>query len=583
MAGRRQQDTRTNKTLRASISSLTLAALVASGLALTAIPAASSNGPTITFEANPVTIYLGEEFVTNASTDGASPTFSIDGNPVEFEIDSAEGEITAVPAEIEAGKTYTLDVRAEGTGYDIVEQLTVNVSDGLLDTTVTPITGNIGPGIGQTIYASAAERYFSADVRLGADPVDFYVYRLTTEENKPTALFDYQPLEPFTMLDPDAQEDWYEFDLLDPSYQFNWSAFVCLDTSNFTDIEQPTNLAIEHMALDSIFDGPTINADDNADFRSYADLAVSGKPDTLTLVGEQGSSVKGTWNNGITAFAFAEVTGDCDAGFDFLALQVTDEFGTPIVGKSLEIEETIYIGGEPNNSIGITIGVTGGGSSLSFNAALWGITTIQALPSPPTPQATTAPSYTGPTVTSATPAAPSTQVTLTGTNLASVTRIEIDGVSIAITNETATQLTFTLPAAITPGLKDLKIFSSFGTLTVQSILRVLSATGEETTQSTTARAWTKGQTQPNGELTQVKIYARNIIGEGKIQFLVNGREVAWARATDATDPKLRIQTDGPMAGTDYLVRTITLSPGKNRLEITLDGVRIWRATYLPKP
>jgi hypothetical protein len=510
--------------------------------------------------------------VTNASTDGASPTFSIDGNPVEFEIDSF-GQITAVTAEIEAGETYTLNVRALSTAvpYDIVEQLTVNVSDGLLDTTVTPITGNIGPGIGQTIYASAAERYFSADVRLGADPVDVYVYRLTTAENDPTALVDYQPLEPFTMLDSDAQEDWYEFDLLDPSYDFNWSAFVCQAASPSTAIAQPTNLAIEYMALDSIFDGPTINADDNADFRSYADLAAGGKPDTLTLVGEQGFSVKGTWTNSIAAFAFAEVTGDCAAGFEFLALQVTDELGTELTGKSIEIEESIYIGGEPHDSIGITIGVTGG-SSVNFNAALWGVTTIQALPSPPPANNTnTTPTYTGPTVTSATPAAPTTQVTLTGTNLASVTRIEIDGVSIAITNATATQLTFTLPATITPGLKDLKIFSAQGTLTVQAILRVLSENTAETTQP---RAWTKAQ--PDG--LSIKVYARNIIGQGKIQFFVDGREIAWIRAIDESDPKLSFRQATP-----YLVRTVDLNPGKNRIEIRVDGVRIWRVTYLPKP
>ncbi len=191
------------------------------------------------------------------------------------------------------------------------------------------------------------------------------------------------------------------------------------------------------------------------------------------------------------------------------------------------------------------------------------------------PPANTTPTYTGPTVTSATPAAPNTQVTLTGTNLATVTRIEIDGISMPITNPTATRLTFTLPAALTPGLKDIKIFSSFGTLTVQSILRVL---GENTAETTQPRAWTKAQ--PDG--LSIKVYARNIIGKGKIQFFVDGRELAWVRATDPTDPKLRIQPDGPMAGTDYLVRTISLSPGKNRIEITLDGVRIWQATYLPK-
>ncbi len=190
---------------------------------------------------------------------------------------------------------------------------------------------------------------------------------------------------------------------------------------------------------------------------------------------------------------------------------------------------------------------------------------------PPTANTTPTPTYTGPTVTSATPAAPNTQVTLTGTNLATVTRVEIDGISIPITNPTATQLTFTLPATITPGLKDLKIFSSQGTLTVQAILRVLSENTAETTQP---RAWTKAQ--PDG--LSVKVYARNIIGQGKIQFFVDGREIAWIRAIDESDPKLSFRQATP-----YLVRTVDLNPGKNRIEIRVDGVRTWRVTYLPKP
>lgn len=73
----------------------------------------------------------------------------------------------------------------------------------------------------------------------------------------------------------------------------------------------------------------------------------------------------------------------------------------------------------------------------------------------------------------------------------------------------------------------------------------------------------------------VKMYAKNIVGAGKIQFMVNGKEVAWVRAVDETDAKLREAN-----GFYYLVRTVRLVPGqKNALEIYVDGERIWRAAY----
>jgi hypothetical protein len=72
----------------------------------------------------------------------------------------------------------------------------------------------------------------------------------------------------------------------------------------------------------------------------------------------------------------------------------------------------------------------------------------------------------------------------------------------------------------------------------------------------------------------VKVYAKDIVGIGKVQFLVNGREIAWVRAESARDPKLRIDNSYP-----YLVRTVRLAPGKNRFEILVNGDRAWFATY----
>jgi hypothetical protein len=78
--------------------------------------------------------------------------------------------------------------------------------------------------------------------------------------------------------------------------------------------------------------------------------------------------------------------------------------------------------------------------------------------------------------------------------------------------------------------------------------------------------WTKDI--GNGE---VKLYAKNIVGAGKIQFFHNGKEVAWINAVDALDPKLRAAS-----GSFYLVRTLKLVSGKNVFEITDDGVRTVR-------
>ena len=74
--------------------------------------------------------------------------------------------------------------------------------------------------------------------------------------------------------------------------------------------------------------------------------------------------------------------------------------------------------------------------------------------------------------------------------------------------------------------------------------------------------------------TQVKVYAKDIVGIGKVQFMVNEQEIAWVRAKSRDDPKLRIENSYP-----YLVRTVTLSPGKNRIEIRVEGGRAWFATY----
>jgi hypothetical protein len=83
-------------------------------------------------------------------------------------------------------------------------------------------------------------------------------------------------------------------------------------------------------------------------------------------------------------------------------------------------------------------------------------------------------------------------------------------------------------------------------------------------------AWTKKLADGRA----IKTYAKNVIGAGKVQMYLNGKEVAWVRAIDATDPKLRTAN-----GSHYLVRTLKLVQGKNVIEIYLDGLRIQRSAY----
>jgi hypothetical protein len=74
----------------------------------------------------------------------------------------------------------------------------------------------------------------------------------------------------------------------------------------------------------------------------------------------------------------------------------------------------------------------------------------------------------------------------------------------------------------------------------------------------------------------VKMYARDLVGAGKVQLYHNGVEVAWLRAIDETDPKLNVGADGSRDG---IVRTRTLVPGKNVFEIWVAGERVRRVAY----
>jgi hypothetical protein len=186
----------------------------------------------------------------------------------------------------------------------------------------------------------------------------------------------------------------------------------------------------------------------------------------------------------------------------------------------------------------------------------------QVAPNPPTTDS----AYLGPVVNALSKRVASARDSMAafGSRLSTVTHLEIGGYRVEVVELTDSRFAFVLPGGLAPGLYDLVVFSSFGKLTVQDAFEV-----SLTSASVSRGFWTK-KVAPN----LVKIYAKSVVGLGKVQFLLNGREVAWIRAVSSSDPKIL----RPGAG-DYLVRTKSLRSGKNRFEVLLNGQRVWFATY----
>jgi hypothetical protein len=217
-------------------------------------------------------------------------------------------------------------------------------------------------------------------------------------------------------------------------------------------------------------------------------------------------------------------------------------------------------------------------SNVDFTVYSWSSSSDVAA----TATATPVPIYTGPVLSSFStrtldPCASST-VTIQGSNLGGVTAASIQGRRAVVVESTDTRLVLDTPVGLTPGEnQSLVLTSPFGVLTHQNAFNVSGSS--VCSLDTGVGYWTQWQASDD----TIKMYAKNPAGQGKVQFFVDGEEIAWVNASDDTDPKLRVITEnGPMAGVNYLVRTVSLNPGKNRFEIRVDGERVWRATYLPQ-
>ena len=171
--------------------------------------------------------------------------------------------------------------------------------------------------------------------------------------------------------------------------------------------------------------------------------------------------------------------------------------------------------------------------------------------------------YRGPVIT--TPAisgAPAGgKLKLAGSNLEGVTGIEIGGHAATVSVNSDGEIEITVPAGLAAGTYDLVITSDSGKLTIQDGITV---TGTVSPLGVAAPS-TKRMVD-----NTAKVWVFDVAGAGKVQIFVNGEEIAWVRTDDPNDAKLK---DG------YLVRTVDLEPGKNVIEIYVDGQRVRRTAY----
>ena len=114
-------------------------------------------------------------------------------------------------------------------------------------------------------------------------------------------------------------------------------------------------------------------------------------------------------------------------------------------------------------------------AGLSTTAASSQVT-ISPAPAPPP--------YSGPLPTgvSAATASAGDKIIISGRGLGTITSVTIDGVTIEVSNQSATSFEITIPEGLLPGRKDIRILSSQGNLTYQSAIEILAEKPKTTDQ-----------------------------------------------------------------------------------------------------
>ena len=175
--------------------------------------------------------------------------------------------------------------------------------------------------------------------------------------------------------------------------------------------------------------------------------------------------------------------------------------------------------------------------------------TLSQLAAPP---AAGAGSYSGPVIelVNPNPVPQGETLTISGERLDQIERVAI-GESIVTKSEIIfgeNQMSFEVPLDSALGQQPMIVSGSFGSLSFQNGVEITAALAQSASQELRFEV----SEMANGDL---KLYAFGVIASGKVQFVVDGEEVAWVRAANSSDSKLRsMQQDGQTI--HYLVRTI---------------------------
>jgi hypothetical protein len=276
-----------------------------------------------------------------------------------------------------------------------------------------------GPKVGDTLYASAFERELSRSLylddldandqynfRSAKDvddhyiyPAEEYVYRITTLPNAPTSSVDRQSTVGYESLNATEQEDWYTemgFDY-STSYEFSWRAFMCVfDSDGSVNPIPPTNFTLSYASREDGLTGDDENATSFMFRDTSADLLLNRSPSTRTVVG-MGYYVTGgsglvsgpdAYINNAHSLGILQVNSSCGVGKSLQALRIVDsDTNLRVDTKEFVIKDKLRLELQPGeyfdvvDPVGVTIGVTGA-ASITFNAALWGLTTIASATAP---------------------------------------------------------------------------------------------------------------------------------------------------------------------------------------------------------
>lgn len=511
---------------------------------------------------------------------------------VDFNTDKRV-ELISTPSTPESLIT-SFDAEFNKAGVTQKVTFNVNVSDEDLSPLTTVLPTDVTATVGDTIWASAYERYLDTSVLVDgmeANRVEEYVYRITTEENVDSdtgTSVDLQSLEGYDFLDQDDQKQWYEdtghgADGVD--YEFYWYAFACVGSDEF-DLQPATNLRTEYVSLEEMVTNSGLDRELNADLRHLVDTWDPDFDSQQTVVGvDNASNIVGSWGSNGAPISSLEIVADCPTEYDLKALQIVSE-GEYAIEKSLAVEESITLESLDSSTdfetdpVGLTFGVTGGGG-INYDQALWGLTTIAAAPnsggfSSPSP-------FQGPVITdvggdseiSGFNAAPGESASVQGSNLNSVSSVTVGGVEAEIISTDDSRVVFTVPETLEPGSYDLVVVSGGQSVRVQEQI-VITSSGVQAAagcEGQQPNLWTKRISE-----TEAKVYIK--CGTPGVSYRIDVQQNSGDYETLITRTLVDENDDRQVFNSvgRYIVRTIDLE-SKTRIRIFADDEKQWQVVY----